>query len=150
MCIRDSWSTDIELSEDGSFSGSYHDSDMGVLDEALYPNGTVYYCNFSGRFSRPEKVDEYTYTMRLESLTVEGAEGETDYEDGVRWIRSVPYGVENADEVLIYLPGTQMDSLPEEIGFWLIAFIYDDMPEELPCYVLYNVSEEYAFVGYEG
>lgn len=144
------WSTDIELSEDGSFSGSYHDSDMGVLDEALYPNGTVYYCNFSGRFSRPEKVDEYTYTMRLESLTVEDTEGEMYYEDGIRWVASAPYGLENADEVLIYLPGTRMDSLSEEIGFWLMAFIYGDMPEELPCYVLYNVSEEYAFVGYEG
>ena len=52
--------------------------------------------------------------------------------------------------MLIYLPGTRMDSLSEEIGFWLMAFIYGDMPEELPCYVLYNVSEEYAFLGFEG
>ena len=142
------WSTDIELSDDGSFTGSHHDSDMGDLDEALYPNGTVYYCNFSGRFSQPEKVDEFTYTMRLESLAAEGTEGEEVYEDGFRYITSAPYGLENADEVLIYLPGTPMDSLPEEITFWLLAHLYTDMPEELPFYVLCNVSEEYAFVGY--
>ena len=64
--------------------------------------------------------------------------------------RSTPdlSGAENADEVLIYLPGTPMDSLPEEITFWLLAHLYTDMPEELPFYVLCNVSEEYAFVGY--
>ncbi len=142
------WSTDIELSDDGSFTGSHHDSDMGDLDEALYPNGTVYYCNFSGRFSQPEKVDKFTYTMRLESLAAEGTEGEEVYEDGLRYIISAPYGLENADEVLIYLPGTPMDSLSEEVTFWLLAHLYTDMPEELPFYVLCNVSEEYAFVGY--
>ena len=31
----------------------------------------------------PIKVDEYTYTMRLESLTVEDTEGEMYYEQGI-------------------------------------------------------------------
>lgn len=144
------WSTDIQLSGDGSFTGGYHDSDMGDLDEALYPYGTMYYCNFSGQFSQPEKVDEHTYTMRLESLTAEGTEGTEEVEEGIRHIVSVPYGLERAEEVRILLPGTPVDSLPEELLFWLLPHIYTDMPEELPFYVLYNVAEEYAFVGYEG
>lgn len=144
------WSTDIEISGDGSFTGGHHDSDMGDLDEDLYPNGTVYYCNFSGQFTQPEKVDEHTYTMRLTSLTAEGTEGTMEFEDGVRYIVSSPYGLEEADEVRILLPGTPMNTLPEDMMFWLIPYIYGDMPEELPFYVLYNVNEQYAFVGYDG
>lgn len=143
------WSTELTVAEDGTFTGFHSDSDMGDLDEELYPNGTVYTCRFSGAFSEPEKVDEHTYSMHMDALVTEDAEGEVTYEDGIRWITSAPYGLENADEVLIYLPGTRLDTLSEEVTFWLMAFMYGDMPEELPFYVLYNVSEEYAFVGFE-
>lgn len=43
------WFTELELQPDGSFTGSYHDSEMGEFAED-YPNGTVYVCEFSGRF----------------------------------------------------------------------------------------------------
>ena len=44
------WSTELYLQSDGSFSGYYHDSDMGATGDA-YPNGTLYESSFSGSFS---------------------------------------------------------------------------------------------------
>ena len=67
------WATSMTLEQDGAFSGEYYDADMGVCDED-YPNGTVYICDFSGRFSDIEKVDEYSYSLRL-------AELDSDYEE---------------------------------------------------------------------
>ncbi len=74
------WATSMTLEQDGTFSGAYYDADMGVYDED-YPNGTVYICDFSGRFSDIEKVDEYSYSLRL-------AELDSDYEAGKEWIEN--------------------------------------------------------------
>ena len=41
------WGTGLTLAADGSFSGEYHDSDMGDSGDD-YPDGTVYLCNFPG------------------------------------------------------------------------------------------------------
>ena len=49
------WMTVMELNDDGSFTGSFQDSDMGVRGEG-YPKGTVYKSDFSGKFSRPEQL----------------------------------------------------------------------------------------------
>ena len=54
------WFTELELQPDGSFTGSYHDSEMGEFAED-YPNGTVYVCEFSGRFEALSHPDENTW-----------------------------------------------------------------------------------------
>ena len=59
------WGTSLTLQADGSFTGSFHDSEMGDAS-ADYPNGTVYICNFEGKFSTPVQVDEYTYSPELQ------------------------------------------------------------------------------------
>ena len=74
------WATSMTLEQDGAFSGAYYDADMGVCDED-YPNGTVYICDFSGRFSDIQKVDEYSYSLTL-------AELDSDYEAGKEWIEN--------------------------------------------------------------
>ena len=50
------WSTTLTLSEDGSFTGAFSDSEMGERDENDYPNGTVYFCNFSGQFANIKNI----------------------------------------------------------------------------------------------
>lgn len=62
------WSTVLYINKDGSFYGNYHDSDMGSMGEG-YPHGTIYYCDFTGRFSAPVQVNDYTYSMQIEELT---------------------------------------------------------------------------------
>lgn len=43
------WGTSLTLERDGTFSGQFHDSDMGAIGED-YPNGTVYLCHFPDGF----------------------------------------------------------------------------------------------------
>ena len=99
------WSTELTLNGDGSFTGYYHDSDMGDSNDA-YPDGTVYICNFTGKFTVPVQINDYTYSMKLESLQTEGNSGEEYYENNQRFVYSEPYGLENANELLIYTPGS--------------------------------------------
>ncbi len=147
------WSTELEVAADGSFTGLHHDSDMGDTGED-YPGGTVYTCHFHGKFSQPVKVDELTYSMQLESIEQEEAEGEEVIEDGVRYIGSYPYGLDNATEILIYLPGSQRQDLPEGFVNWTRAFAPWDAGDELSQngedkltqYGLYNVAGEQGFV----
>ena len=64
------WSTELYVAADGSFTGLYHDADMGDTGEG-YPNGTQYYCRFSGSFAPPVYVDEYTYAAPVRQLLTE-------------------------------------------------------------------------------
>lgn len=47
FCWAGAWSTELVVSPDGSFTGYYHDTDMGDSG-ADYLNGTRYECDFSG------------------------------------------------------------------------------------------------------
>nr|WP_297704053.1 hypothetical protein [uncultured Butyrivibrio sp.] len=145
------WATYVEISEDGSFTGQYHDSDMGDIGEG-YPNGTVYICNFSGRFSEPEPTDsQYIYTMKLLDLQIENEEkvGTSEIVDEILYVYTTPYGFENADEFLIYMPGAPLSEMTEECRSWI--FLSDSIFSEVPdCYyVIYNVGGQEAFVGME-
>lgn len=142
------WATEITLNDDGTFNGQYHDSDMGDSGTG-YSNGTVYICDFSGKFTMPKKINEYIYSMNLETLDVEGTFGTVYYENDIRYIVSDPYGFDNADEFMIYLPGIAMSDLPEGFINWLYAFINVQTTEILPCYGIYNVGGEEGFVAYD-
>ncbi len=138
------WSTDLTLDAEGYFYGSYYDSDMGDTGEG-YPGGTVYYCDFEGWFSQPERIDEYTWSTWVEELYYDEP-GEPYIEDDIRWVPSTPYGLEYVKDILIYLPGSRVADLPEEFMFW----DYNDYDsEELSCWGLYNVDEQLGFIGYD-
>ena len=51
------WGTELIMGKDGSFTGSYHDSEMGETGEE-YPDGSVYGCTFHGTISDLTPVDE--------------------------------------------------------------------------------------------
>lgn len=142
------WATQLTLEDDGSFTGQYHDSDMGDIGTE-YPNGTVRISKFTGKFTTPTQINEHTYSMRLENFQTEGITGEEYYENGQRFIYSDPYGFDNADEFLIYTPGAPMSELPEGFKEWLRAFMNPNEEETLPCYGIYNVGGEEGFVGFE-
>ncbi len=140
------WRTTISINEDGTFAGKYLDSNMGDTGNS-YPNGTTYVCNFDGRFSAPEKVSEYIYTMSLEHLNVMGTIGEEYFEDGVRYIYSNPYGLDDASEFLIYLPGCPLSEVAPEFLSWVSidAEVRSKMPEGI--YGIYNVGGMEGFLG---
>lgn len=145
------WSTDLTIEPDGSFTGLFLDSDMGTADPEKYPGGTRYVCNFSGKFTQPVKVDDTTYSMRIESLEpAHPADESEEYADDVRYIYSGPYGLENAEELLIYLPDSKADDVPENV-LWSAKGPYGWETAEdgtLGLYIIYNVSEEHGFVEY--
>lgn len=102
------WATFLRIDENGNFEGSYHDSDMGTIGEG-YPNGTVYVCDFSGQFSELEKVNEYTYSSEIESIRLKEVPGITKITDGVQYVYSEPYGLDNAQRILFYLTGAPLE-----------------------------------------
>ncbi len=145
------WSSELYLSNDGTFTGDYHDSDMGDDGEG-YPYGTMYVCSFSGRFGNVRRVDEYSYSMHLLELEIDPTPAEEWIEDGVRYVSSNPYGLDNADEIMVYLPGAWIQDLPNEFVDWVAmphAWSWDDLPVLLPCYGLYNVAGEEGWSGYQ-
>jgi len=143
------WSTTLKISEDGSFTGYYFESDLGDIGDD-YPNGTVYYCSFSGKFSDLKKTGDFEYTLKCDMLTQEGKVGEVEIgeEDGVRYINSPPYGMENAKELKLYLPGKNISELPEEFLEWVeYSYLKDfDKLEILPCWGLYNEEDKLGFI----
>ncbi|MCL2164277.1 MAG: copper amine oxidase N-terminal domain-containing protein [Oscillospiraceae bacterium] len=140
------WSTEVEIMPDGTFKGNFHDSDMGDVGPG-YPNGTFYYCTFSGKFSPLTKIGEFEYSMKCETLTQEGSEGDTKIVDGVRNIVSLPYGFDDADVFRLYLPGRKVDDLPEMFLDWVSMprVISFEKGDTLGFYGLYNVAGEFGF-----
>lgn len=138
------WATSLTMNRDGSFEGSYHDSDMGDTGEG-YPNGTIYICAFKGRFDEIKKINEYTYSMTLGEITTENGTDETWIEDDILWVASGPYGLEDGKEFLFYTPGAPMKELPEEFLSWWQYARGSEYPETLSGYGIYNKKMGYGF-----
>lgn len=140
------WSTHLFLGPDGEFWGCYSDSDMGTSGEG-YPYGTVYRSDFYGYLGEPEKVDDYTYRVSLQYLDTLNQTGEERIRDGIRYVYTGPYGVEETESFLVYLPGKPLSDLPEEYYSWVRMALWDE-EEALPFYGLYNEDREEGFSSY--
>lgn len=138
------WSTTLTLSQDGSFTGAFSDSEMGERDENEYPNGTVYVCNFSGQFKDIKKVNDYTYSMTLDSVKV--SEDEEKIEDGIRYKAGAPSGMDSGTEIYFYTPDAPVSELPEAFLSWWQESA--DESATLDCYAIYNKSADSGFFEY--
>lgn len=143
------WGTSLTLEEDGSFYGSYHDSDMGDSGQG-YPNGTVYDCVFAGSFGNIRQVNGYTYSLDLEDLHCEKEDGTVWIENGIRYIASSPLGLEDGTQFYLYTPQTPVAGLPENfLSWWPARFSLGVVPKTLSCYGLHNLKMDYGFFTYE-
>lgn len=138
------WSTELTVLENGAFIGNFHDSEMGETGEG-YPDGTVYGCSFHGQFSDPEPVDEYTWTVKVSVEQDEGQVPET-VEEGIRYVTAAPYGLEKAQTVTVFVPGTPVDHLPE--GFVIWSHLQEIAPDAktIPYYAIWNEADEAGFI----
>ena len=138
------WGTELIVGENGTFTGNYHDSEMGETGEG-YPDGTVYGCSFHGQFTEPEMKDEYSWTVKIAVELDEGQVPEA-IEDAIRYVTSAPYGVEKAQTVTIFLPGTPVERLPE--GFVIWSHLEDIAPDAktIPYYAIWSEADEAGFV----
>ena len=142
------WRTVLQIEEDGSFLGQYSDSDMGS-NGADYPNGTLYLCEFEGKFTQPVKVNDYTYSMQIENISLVNEADTKEIKDGTLYYYSTPYGLDGAEDILIYLPGAPFNELPEEYRNWVRNDMENPDALELPFYGLYNVTEQNGFSSYD-
>ena len=142
------WSTALTLNRDGSFEGTYRDSDMGDLGPE-YPHGTVYLCDFSGQFDHIRKENDTTYSMTLSRVDSQRPAEETWVEQGIRYVSSVPYGLEQGKNFLLYTPDQTVAGLSEEfLSWWPPRFLpEEEIPQTLSFYGLYNKDMGYGFFG---
>ena len=141
------WSTDMQIAADGTFSGSFHDSEMGEIGDD-YPNGSLYTCSFTGQLSVVEQVDEYSWKLKVDSLAVQDEPNVETIEDGIRYVTADPYGISEGDEMTLYMPGTPVDMLTEDMQMWAHLIWEDPKPTELEDWFLYSPANDSGFVGY--
>lgn len=139
------WATNVYIQDDGTFIGEYRDDNQGDVGEG-YPDGSVVICRFSGKFTNVKKVDEYTYSMELEYINTEEPDGKIYYKDNKKYICSYPYGFDNAEEFMVYLPGIPLSRLSEDFISWIYSLWGKEiMPSGT--YGIYNVKGQYGFFG---
>lgn len=133
------WQTELYWHGDGTFSGIYEDANAEAQ--------TLYRCVFTGRMSTPEKIDALEYSARIAELNYEKTDV-TTFEHGFSVITTTPYGLDDADEIRIYLPGYPVSKLSTDVMNCLrggAEEFWEQIPETLPFFVLYNVRGKQAF-----
>ena len=141
------WRTELTLNADGTFSGSYTDSELGETG-VDYPNGTLYYCNFSGCFDVISENDDHTYALELSVFSADAKAGESEIRDGIRYLSADAPGLSGLSFVL-GAPEASASMLGEFPVFSWPGNLQNPVPETLSCWALYNVSEDCAFFTYE-
>ena len=140
------WFTEIHIRADGSFSGSFHDSEMGECADE-YPDGTVYFCSFSGQMSPAEQISENTWKIRVEKLEKE--QGTDEIADGIHFVPADVYGISEGNEMVLYRPGTPVSVLTEEMQLWAHVPEQETTQTELENWFLSSEKNDSGFVGYE-
>ena len=138
------WATNLTLSQDGSFHGHYHDTNMGEIGDR-HPNGTEYTCDFSGKFRDVQQINDYTYRMLLDSMEADEL-GKQWIEDGVLYITAEPVGMDGGKSFLLYTPDVPLDQLPEDLIFWWhLRYVDEAGTNRLGVFALYNEESGCGF-----
>ena len=141
------WGTGLTLNPDGTFEASYSDSDMG--DSGNGYDATIYVSSCTGKFGKPEKINDYTYKLTLESLNYTCTVGEEKIVNRVREITTDLYGIGNGKTFYLYLKGSNISDLPKEFVDWMrMPLAISDSDKTLPFDGLYNADEKLGFSSY--
>ena len=139
------WSTLLAVRPDGSFYGEYHDTDMGGGEPDI--RAVQWNCKFTGRFAQPVQVNDYTYSMGIAEISYEKEAGTEEVIDGIQYYYTAPYGLEDTEELLLYLPGAPLAELTQEFRGWV--GYYDETEGELSFYALNNEAHQQGFESYD-
>ena len=112
------WSEEFNIEKDGYFTGQYHDSEMGIRGEG-YDSGSVYFSSYSGHFTDLIKINDYTYQMKLADITYNYPVDTAEIKDDIRYIYTESYCLGGTDTFKIYLKGTPVSEISEEVYSWL-------------------------------
>lgn len=114
------WMESFTIEKDGLLVGHFNDSDMGSTGEG-YENGTRYSSSYTGHFANLTKINEYTYTMQLADITYKEPINteEISNVDQIKYIYTGSYCLGGTNTFTIYLPGTPLAELSEEVQMWI-------------------------------
>ena len=85
-----SWGTVLYVRPDGSFSGTFSDT---TWEEYGGSTRAVLLCSeFTGQFTEPVRVNDYTYSVRIARIDYERAVGEEAFADGFHYYYTEPQG----------------------------------------------------------
>ncbi|CAI3285959.1 hypothetical protein CIRMBP1279_00885 [Enterococcus cecorum] len=139
------WGSSLSIGPNGTFSGDYHDSDMGSTGPG-YPGGTISESKVSGQFTRAHQVSPTLYEVYLENLQYEKPVGSSEIKDNVKYEYTEAYGISKNTRMAIYLPGIPISSMPEELRLYSYGLIPEDS-QTLPVYVIQGDMEGF-FIEY--
>ena len=139
------WRTILHIDGSGGFSGTYSDSDMGSGENGIHR--IQMRCDFSGQFTQPVRVNDYTYSVRIDEITYEKEAGTDEVIGVTHYYYTDPYGLEDAEDILIYLPGAPLGQLPQEFRSWV--GYSENTRDELPFYALNNAVHQQGFSSYD-
>lgn len=121
------WYTELILNADGSFEGTYNDSE----------GDKVYTAEFTGKFGDIKQINDYTYSMTLTELNTERPAGEEWTQGEVHYIASAPNGLLIGAEYVLYTPDAPTAELSDDFLSWHPLNIDKESSRELDCYALY-------------
>ena len=139
------WGSSLSIGPNGTFSCDYHDSDMGSTGPG-YPGGTISESKVSGQFTRPHQVSPTLYEVDIENLQYEKPVGSSEIKENRKYEYSEAYGISKNHRMAIYLPGTPISSMPEELRLYSYGLIPEDS-QTLPVYVIQEDMEGF-FIEY--
>jgi len=140
------WAELFTIERDGYFTGNYYDADMGDTGEG-YEDGTYHVSSYSGHFSNLTKVDDTTYEMTLTDITYEDTPGTVMIWDNQRTFYTDSWGLMNADTLTIYLPGTPLEKLTEDVVSWIS--LVNESDTELTMTVIENKVYGHGIYSYD-
>lgn len=119
------WGESFTIEKDGSFTGSYNDSDMGDNGDD-YPQGTRYISRYAGHFTDLKKVNDTVYEIKISDISYETATGTDEITDGFHYVYTESPCFGEADVLTIYLPDTLVKDIPEDVYSWLSIVNQDE------------------------
>ena len=96
---------------------------------------------FDGHFKDLTPVNDHCYRMTLADISYQENEfGREEIKDGIKYVYSDAYGLTGTDTFLVYLEGTPVSEISEEVYYWLS--MANDSDTELTMVALVNEGQE--------
>ena len=139
----DEFNLSLTMEEGGSFTGTDVSNGNG--------NPQTRICEFTGQISNLRKVNDLQYVFSVENLSYPDPDQITK-QNGTQFVTANPFGMEERDRFLLYLPGYPITNLPSLVIRSLedagnpIWYYYSF--EELPCYVLWNLEKDIVYTSF--
>lgn len=140
------WGEWFTIEKDGYFTGLFNDSNMGETGEG-YEGGTRYSSSYSGHFTNLTKIDDYTYQMTLADISYKEPIGTEEIEDKILYVYTDSYCLGGTDTFTIYLPGTPIEALPEDVYSWI--WYTNQSETELTKIIIVDETNGYGICSYD-